>query len=59
MDFVNQIKSTDAISLKLPYVCNQINMKIRGKFQTNLLINVVAITIRSMGVSATRSTQRR
>ena len=45
MDFVNKIKSTDAMSLKLPYVCSQLNMNKRGKFQKNHLINVVAMTI--------------
>ena len=44
-DFVNKIKSSDAIYLKLPYVCSQFNMNYRGKFQTNHLINVVVITI--------------
>ena len=59
MDFVNKIKSTDAIYLKLPYVCNQFNINYRGQFQTNHLINAVVMTICSMGVSATRSTPRR
>ena len=52
VDFVNKIKSTDTISLKLLYDCSQFNMNKRGKFRTNHLINIVAMTIRSMGVSA-------
>ena len=59
VDFVNKIKSTDAISLKLPYVCDQFNVNKHGQFQTNRLINVVAMTICLMRVSATRSTPRR
>ena len=59
VDFVNKIKSTDAIYLKLSYVCSQLNMNQRGKFQKNHLINIVVMTICSMGVSATRSTPRR
>ena len=59
MDFVNKIKSTDAIYLKLPYVCSQFNMNYRRKFQTNHLKNVVIMTICSMGVSASRTTLRR
>ena len=39
MDFVNKIKSTDAIFLKLLYICNQFNMNKCGKFQINHLIN--------------------
>ena len=58
MDFVNKIKSTDAISLKLPYVYSQFNINKREKFQRNHLINVVAMTVCSIGVSATRSTSR-
>ena len=42
---VNKIKSTDAISLKLLYVCSQFNTIKHGKFQTNRLINFVAMTI--------------
>ena len=59
MDFVNKIKSADAISLKLSYVCSQFNLNKRGKFQTNHLINFVAMRICSMDVIVTRSTPRR
>ena len=59
MDFVNKIKSTYAISLKLPYVFDQFNMNKHRKFQTNRLINVVAMTICLMHVSAVRSMPRR
>ena len=45
VDFVNKIKSTDAMSLKLRYVCDQFNINNHGKFQANRLINVVAMTI--------------
>ena len=45
VDFVNKIKSTYAISLKLPYVCDQFNTNNHRKFQTNRLINVVAVAI--------------
>ena len=55
--FVNKIKSTDAIYLKLPYVCSQFNINQRGKFQTKHLINIVVLTICSMSVNATRSKQ--
>ena len=37
VDFVNKIKSTYAISLKLPYVCDQFNTNKHRKFQTNHL----------------------
>ena len=59
VDFVNKINSVDAISLKIPYFRNQFNMNKRGKFQADRLINVVAMTICSMHVSATRITPRR
>ena len=59
VDFVNKIKSTYAISLKLPYVCNQFNTNKHRKFQTNRLINVIAMAICLMRVSTTRSMQRR
>ena len=59
VDFVNKIKSTRAIPLKLPFVCDQFNTNKRRKFQTNRLINVVAMAICLMRVSATRSTPRR
>ena len=59
VDFVNKIKSTYAISLKLPYVCDQFNTNKHRKFQTNRLINVVSMAICLMSVSATRSTPRR
>ena len=59
VDFVNKIKSTYAISLKLPYVCDQFNTNKHRKFQTNRLINVVSMAICLMRVSATRSTPRR
>ena len=74
VDFVNKIKSTDAISLKLPYVklsifvpikltanivCSQLDRNKYEKFQTNRLINLVAMTICSMHVRATWSTPRR
>ena len=59
VDFVNKIKSTYAISLKLPYVCDQFNTDKHRKFQTNRLINVVSMAICLMRVSATRSTPRR
>ena len=59
VDFVNKIKSTYAISLKLPYVCDQFNTNKHRKFQTNRLINVVSMAICLMHVSATRSTPRR
>ena len=44
MDFVNKVKITDAMSLKLPYFCDQFNLNKHAKFQTNHLINVVAMT---------------
>ena len=56
MDFVNKIKSADAISLKLQYVRSQSNTNKRGNFQTNRLINVVIMTICSFRVRATWST---
>ena len=59
VDFVNKIKSTYAISLKLPYVCDQFNTNKHRKFQTNRLINVVSMAICLMRVSTTRSTPRR
>ena len=59
VDFVNKIKSTYAISLKLPYVCDQFNTNKHRKFQTNRFINVVSMAICLMRVSATRSTPRR
>ena len=59
VDFVNKIKSTDAISLKLPYVCDQFNTNKHRKFQTNRLINIISIAICLMRVSATRSTPKR
>ena len=59
VDFVNKIKSTYAISLKLPYVCDQFNTNKHRKFQTNRLINVVSMAICLMRDSATRSTLRR
>ena len=59
VDFVNKIKSTYAISLKLPYVCDQFITNKHRKFQTNRLINVVSMAICLMRVSATRSTPRR
>ena len=58
VDVVSKIKSTDAISLKLLYVCSQFNKNKRGKFQTNRLINVLAMTICLVGVRATWSTPR-
>ena len=57
VDFVN--KSTYAISLKLPYVCDQFNTNKHRKFQSNRLIKVVSMAICLMRVSATRSTPRR
>ena len=59
VDFVNKIKSTSAISLKLAYVCDQLNTNKHRKFQTNRLINVISMAICLMLVSATRSTPRR
>ena len=59
VDFVNKIKSTYSISLKLPYVCDQFNTNKQRKFQTNCLINVVAMAICLMRVSVTRSKPRR
>ena len=59
VDFVNKIKSTYAISLKLPYVCDQFYTNKHRKFQTNRFINVVSMAICLMRVSATRSTPRR
>ena len=59
VDFVNKIKSTYAISLKLSYVCDQFNTNKHRKFQTNRLINVVSMAICLMRVSATQSTPRR
>ena len=59
VDFVNKIKSTDTISLKFLYVCSQFNTKKHEKFQTNRLINFVAMTICLMRVSATWSTPSR
>ena len=59
VDFVNKIKSTYAISLKLPYVCDQFNTNNHRKFQINRLINVVSMAIGLMRVCATRSTPRR
>ena len=59
VDFVNKIKSTYAISLKLPYVCDQFKTNKHRKFQTNRLLNVVSMAICLMRVSATRSTPRR
>ena len=58
VDFVNKIKSIYAISLKLPYVCDQFNINKHRNFQTNRLINIVSRAIRLMRVSATRSTPR-
>ena len=51
VDFVNKIKSSVAISLKLPYVCNQFNTNKCRKLQTNRLINIVAMAICSMHVA--------
>ena len=59
VDFVNKIKSIYAISLKLPYVCDQFNTNKHRKFQTNRLINIVSMAICLMRVSVTRSTPRR
>ena len=59
VDFVNKIKSIYAISLKLPYVCDQFNTNMHRKFQTNRLINIVSMAICLMRLSGTRSTQRR
>ena len=59
MDFMNKVKSTYAISLKLLYVCDQFNINKHRKFKTNRLINIVAMTICLMHVSATWSTPRR
>ena len=59
VDFVNKIKSICAISLKLPYVCDQFNTNKHRKFQTNRLINIVSMASCLMRVSATRSTPRR
>ena len=59
VDFVNKIKSIYAISLKLPYVCDQFNTNKPRKFQTNHLINIVSMAICLMRVTATRSTPRR
>ena len=59
VDFVNKIKSTYAISLKLLYVCDQFNTNKHRKFQSNHLINVVSMAICLMRVSVTRSTPRR
>ena len=59
VNLVNKIKSTYAISLKLLYVCDQFYVNKHRKFKTNRLINVVVMTIFSMGVSIPRSTPRR
>ena len=59
VDFVNRIKSTYAISLKLPYVCDQFNTNKHREFQTNRLIKFVSMAICLMRVCATRSTPRR
>ena len=59
VDFINKIKSTYAISLKILYVCDHFNINKHRKFQTNRLINVVAMTFCLKRVSATRSTPRR
>ena len=59
VDFVNKIKRIDAISLKLPYVCDQFHTNKHRKFQTNRLINIISIAICLMRVSATRSTPKR
>ena len=59
VDFVNKIKSTYAISLKLPYVCDQSNTNKYRKFQTNRWINIVSMAMCLMRVSATRSMPRR
>ena len=59
VDFVDKIKSIYAISLKLPYVCDQFNTNKHRKFQTNRLINIASMAICLMRVSATRSTPRR
>ena len=56
VDFVNKIKITNANSLKLPYVRSQFNTNKHGKFQTKRLINVVAVAICLMRISATWST---
>ena len=53
------MKSTYAISLKLPYVYDQFNTNKHRKFQTNRLTNVVSMAICLMRVSATRSMPRR
>ena len=58
VDFVNKIKRTDATSLKFLYVRSQFNTNKRGKFQTNHLINIIAMTICLMLDSATWSTPR-
>ena len=58
VDFVNEIKRSDAISLNLLYVCNQFDINKLGKCHTNRLINVVAMTICSVRVSATCNTPR-
>ena len=59
MDSVTNIQSTDAISLKLLYVRNQLNTNKHGKCEKNRLINVVAMTTCSMRVSDTWRTPRR
>ena len=59
VDFVNKIKSIYAISLKLPYVCDQFNTNKHRKFQTNRLVNIVSLAICLMRVRATQSTPRR
>ena len=53
VEFVNKIKSAYPISLKLAYVCDQFNINKHRKFQTNRLLNVVAMTICLMRVRAT------
>ena len=58
-NFVNKIKSACAISLKLPYICDQFNTNKHRKFQINHLINIISMAICLMRVSATRSTPRR
>ena len=57
--FVNKIKSTNAISLKLPYVRNQFNTNKHGNVQTNRLLNFVVMTICSLRVGAIWNTPRR